>query len=157
MPASPTRPFLTALAVAGTLDILSAFAFSALAGGPGPAAILSTLASGPFPSAGSGPLWALAGLGVHFAIMAVMVAAWFLAAARLPVLIRHPVPLGLAYGVLLWFVMYWLVLPWRWASVSPPSDPVEIAKQLFSHCILVGLPIAVIAARHFRRRARPFS
>lgn len=157
MPALPTRPYLTAWLVAGTLDILSAFVFSALAGGRGPVAILSTLASGPFPAAGSGPLWALVGLAVHFAIMAVMVAAWFLAAARLPVLVRHPVPLGLAYGVLLWLVMYWLVLPWRWASVSPPSEPVEIAKQLFSHCILVGLPIALIAARHFRRSAGAFS
>ncbi len=40
--------------------------------------------------------------------------------------------------------MYWIVLPLRWSSYQTPHEALAIAKQLFSHCILVGLPIAWI-------------
>lgn len=141
------RTVALATLVAGTLDILSAFVFARIAG-MGPAAVLNYVASGPFGDrALHGVGWAAAGLLVHYAIMAVMAFAYVVAAAQVATLRRHPMPAGLAYGLLLWVVMYWVVKPLRWPEAPLPHTVYGIANALFSHCILVGLPIALIAAR----------
>ena len=137
------RPILWATLVAGTLDILCAFVF---AGAVVP--VLRTVASGPLGDAiADGSLGAPLGLLVHFAIIAVMAAAYVLAASLLPQLGRYWIVAGLLYGVVLWIVMYWIVMPLRWDGYSTPHEPIAIARQLFAHCILVGLPIAFIARR----------
>ncbi|HEY6816514.1 MAG TPA: hypothetical protein VI168_13315 [Croceibacterium sp.] len=142
------RPILWATLVAGTLDILFAFA---IAGAVEP--VLRTVASGPLGDAvADGPLGAPLGLLVHFAIMAAMVAAWFVAARFAPVLVRRWIAFGLLYGVALWLAMYWVVMPLRWESYVRPDEPLAIARQLFAHCVLVGLPIAWFAARRFKTR-----
>jgi hypothetical protein len=145
---------MIATLVAGTLDILSAFVFAHLAA-MGPESVLRFVASGPFGDAvrEGGTGWALAGLAVHFAIMACMVTAYMIVAPRFPALLRHPIPAGIAYGILLWLVMYWIVRPLRWPEMPLPHGLYGIATALFSHCILVGLPIAWIASRHFRSRS----
>ena len=81
-----------------------------------------------------------------------MAAVYMVAARRLPALLRHPIVAGLAYGFLLWIVMYWIVKPLRWPEAPLPGSAWSIGNQLFSHCILVGLPIALIARRYLRRR-----
>lgn len=153
MPASIVRPVLIATLIAGTLDIISAFVFAGMAGAT-PMAVLRYVASGPFgehvtPTGG----WAAAGLLVHFAIMASMAAAYMAVARQVPALLRYPIVSGLLYGLLLWLIMYWLVKPLRWPDAPLPHTLWAIANQLFSHCILVGLPIALIARRSFRRRS----
>ncbi|HMG48526.1 MAG TPA: hypothetical protein VK614_13845 [Allosphingosinicella sp.] len=154
MARSILRPILFATAIAGTLDILSAFVFAGMAG-MAPGGVLRFVASGPFGDAvrEGGAGWAATGLAVHFAIMACMAAAYMLVAPRIPALLRHPILAGLAYGVLLWLIMYWLVRPLRWPEMPLPHTLWGIANALFSHCILVGLPIAWIAARYYRRRS----
>jgi hypothetical protein len=153
MPRTLLKPIVAATLVAGTLDILSAFVFAGLAGAT-PAGVLRYVASGPFGDAvrGGGLGWAAIGLAVHFVIMACMVAAYMLIARRIPALLRHPIFAGLAYGLLLWIVMYWIVKPLRWPDAPLPQTLYAIANQLFSHCILVGVPIAWIASRRLQRR-----
>ncbi|HEX8224598.1 MAG TPA: hypothetical protein VF605_12345 [Allosphingosinicella sp.] len=142
------RPILIATSMAGTLDILSAFLFAGMSGMK-PLGVLRFVASGPFGAApDAGPGWAAVGLAVHFAIMACMAAAYMLAAPRIPALLRHPSPAGLAYGLLLWLVMYWLVMPLRF-GMPLPNTLWAVGNQLFSHCILVGIPIALVARRYF--------
>ena len=157
MPARLARPIVTATLVAGTLDIISAFVFAGMAG-VGVLPVLRYVASGPFGDAvrQGGLGWAAIGLAVHFAIMTMMVAAYMIAARRMPALPRHPIAVGLAYGLLLWAIMYYVVKALRWPHAPLPHEAANplwsIGNQLFSHCILVGLPIALIAALHFRRR-----
>jgi hypothetical protein len=144
------KPAIIATLLAGTLDLLSAFVFAGLAG-MAPLGVLAFVASGPFsnaptPTAG----WAIVGVLVHFAIMACMVTAFMMAAPRLPILLRQPVIAGLLYGLLLWGIMYWIVRPLRWPEMPMPHTAKGISEQLFSHCILVGLPIAWIARRMLR-------
>lgn len=146
------KPIALATAVAGTLDIISAFVFAGMAG-MARLAVLRFVASGPFgESVTATPGWGMVGLLVHFAIMACMVAVYFFAARRIPALVANPIPAGLIYGLLLWGVMYWIVRPLRWPAMPLPHTAWGIGNALFSHCILVGLPIALIAARHFRDR-----
>lgn len=154
MAAPIARPILISALVAGTLDILSAFVFAGMAG-TGPLPLLRYVASGPFGDAvrDGGAGWAIVGLATHYAIMACMAAAYMLVAPRIPALLRHPVIAGVAYGVLLWVIMYWVVKPLRWPDAPLPGTAWGIGNALFSHCVLVGLPIALIASRHFRRRS----
>jgi hypothetical protein len=146
------RTIALATLVAGTFDILSAFAWTALAGG-NLAGVLPSVASGPFgdgmaKSSVAQPL----GLLVHFAIMLAMAAVYVLAAERLPILKRQWFVSGLLYGLLLWLVMYGIVLQVRWDVAFPGNVP-AVVRQLISHCLLVGVPIAWIAARRVPRPA----
>lgn len=141
------RPIVIATLIAGTLDILSAFVFAGMAGMK-PLAVLRFVASGPFgASPGASLAWAATGLAVHFAIMACMAGAYMVAARNIPALLRHPILAGLAYGLVLWLVMYWIVLPMRF-GMPLPSTAWAVANQLFSHCLLTGIPIALVAGRY---------
>lgn len=145
------RRILIATLIAGTLDLLAAFYFAGRAGMT-PGGVLLFVASGPFGDGVlSDPRWRVVGALVHYGIMACMVTVYLLAAARLPVLRRWAIPAGALYGLLLWFVMYWIVRPMRWEQLRPSTDPEAIASQLFCHVLLVGIPIALVAARKMRR------
>ena len=74
------RSIAWATLIAGTLDILYA-ALLSLANGRSPAGMLRFVASGPFPAATEwGAAGSLLGLAVHFALMAIMAAAFVYAA-----------------------------------------------------------------------------
>lgn len=49
--------------------------------------------------------------------------------------------------------MYWIVKPLRWPQAPLPHTLYGISNALFSYCILVGIPIAFIAARWVSGRA----
>lgn len=151
MPVSLTRPILVATLVAGVLDILAAAILSIIYG-RGPEAMLRFVASGPFPPATE---WGLAGsalgLAVHFALMAAIVVVYVVAAARTPSLNARPILSGTLYGLLTYVVMNLIVVPLRFEGAFPPSLR-GLITQVFCHVVLVGIPIALIASRHFRRR-----
>ena len=137
------KPILIATGIAGTLDLLAAFVLSALAG-VGPVEVLQFVASGPFgDGALTSPAFAIAGVAVHYGLMACMATAFLLAAVRLPLLRQRAILSGILYGLALWFLMYWIVRPLRWTTLSYPKDPATIAGQLFCHLLLVGIPISL--------------
>ena len=148
---SQRNAILTAILVCGTLDILSAFAFSAMAGVT-PAQVLRYVASGPFGDAmrqgGTGA--AALGLAVHYALMTMMVLVYFLIAGRIEAARRYWPIAGALYGFAIYLVMYWLVVPTRFGT-EPSLEPWKVGNALFSHIVCVGLPMAWIAARAFRR------
>ena len=102
-----------------------------------------------------GNQYALAGIGLalHFAIMAVMATVYLLVASRFRSVNRWSLLSGIGYGLILWIVMYWIVLPQRFPTMFPILTPNEVAMQLFSHIVLVGIPIALVAKRARRRRS----
>jgi hypothetical protein len=143
------RTIAWATLVAGTLDILFA-AILSLVRGNAPAAMLRSVASGPFPGATEwGATGSLLGLLTHFTLMAVMAAVFVLVAQRRPALTASPIKWGVIYGLVTYVVMNLIVLPLRFGSPLPPK-PISIATQLFAHIVLVGIPIALIAARRLR-------
>jgi hypothetical protein len=152
MPRSILKPILIATLVAGTLDILAATILTLIRGGQ-PMNMLRTVASGPFPGAAQWNVHgSLLGLAVHFALMAIMVTVFMLAASRWRSLWERPYLWGLLYGLATYVAMNLIVVPLRWPAAFPPS-PLSVATQLFCHIILVGIPIALIARRHLRRRS----
>ena len=142
----PIRRIALAILVAGTLDLLAAFWFASQ-GGWSPTRVLQFVASGPFGDAMmSDAKFAPLGVLVHFAIMSVMVIAYFALAPKFVWTRKHPILAGLAYGLVLWIVMYWIVRPLRWPSIAVSTDPTEIGGQWFCHLVLVGIPIALFCA-----------
>ena len=150
MPKGILRPILLATLICGTLDILAAVILSMIFG-RGPMAMLRFVASGPFPGAidwGTGG--SLLGLATHFTLMAIMATVYILAAVRLPALRAKPIQWGVIYGLVTYVVMNLVVVPLRFHSWPP--TPRGIVTQLFCHIVLVGIPMALIAARHFSRK-----
>ena len=147
------QTLFSATLVAGTLDIISAFAFSSLKGVT-PGQVLRYVASGPFGDGmregGLGA--ALAGLAVHYSLMLIMVSVFAAATARLPSIRRHWYVWGAAYGVAIYLVMYWLVVPTRFGT-TPKTDLWSVGNALFSHILCVGIPMAFVIAGRQRSKA----
>ena len=143
------KPIAIATAVSGTLDILFAMILTVAFGRQIPN-MLRYVASGTFPAATEmGTGGAILGLVVHFTLMAIMAAALVLLMRWRPPLADTPLRTGLAYGVITYFIMNWLVVPLRFGTPLPPKT-ISIATQLFAHIVLVGIPMAFIAARYPR-------
>lgn len=155
-PRSDTRPsqaIIWAWLTAGTLDIADAAIWSIYKGGS-PMDMLRYVASGPFGDGAKdgGTPMALAGLGVHFAIMLVMVATYVFAARRLPILVQRPWICGPLYGLGLYGAMFLIVRPLRfgtWPNLAPDS----LTNQLVAHIVFVGLSIGLFTAHFLRKPA----
>jgi hypothetical protein len=145
------KPIAIATAISGTLDILLAMSLTLWFGREIPD-MLRSVASGPFPAATEmGAGGAALGLTVHFTLMAIMAAVFMWIVRLRPVLLDTPYRTGLAYGVVTYFAMNWLVVPLRFGSPLPPTT-LSIVTQLFAHIILVGIPFTMVAVRYLKPR-----
>lgn len=140
---------------AGALDLLDAFVVTSMNGGT-PSRVLHAIASGVLGRAayqGGMPAAAL-GLGLHFLIAIGAATTYLLASRRLPILLRRPLPSGLAFGVMVWAFMYYVVLPITFGRPNIlPAWPL-LTNQLAIHALGVGLPIALMASRSARRPSK---
>jgi uncharacterized membrane protein YagU involved in acid resistance len=89
---------------------------------------------------------ATAGLGVCFHVLISVVAAglYALAATRWPLLLRRPWLMGMAYGMPVYLVMSFVVLPLSKVGFSLPKDPVLWFVSFSIHFIGFSLPIALV-------------
>jgi hypothetical protein len=146
------KPIAIATAISGTLDILFAMILT-VSFGREIGNMLRFVGSGLFPAATEmGTSGAILGLLVHFTLMAVMAAALMLFVRQRPLLLDMPYRTGVAYGVITYFIMNWLVVPLRF-DAPLPLKPLSLATQLFAHIVLVGIPMTLIAARCLKPRA----
>ena len=146
------RAIVLGTAISGTLDILMATFITVLRGREVPA-MLRFVASGPFPSAtGWGAAGSILGLLVHYALMAVMVGLFVVAASRQRLLLDRWIAAGAIYGLVTYVVLDLVIVPLRFPAAWPPSL-LSVTTQLFAHIVLVGLVTAWIARRQLRPRA----
>ena len=137
--------------VSGTLDILFAMILTVAFGRHVPD-MLRFVASGPFPSATDmGTNGAILGLVVHFTLMAIMAAIFVAVVRARPALLDTPWRTALAWAVITYFAMNWLVVPLRFHSPLPPKT-LSIVTQAFAHLVLVAIPMTFIARRYLRAR-----
>ena len=149
---SMLKPITVATAISGTLDILFAMILTVSLGRE-IGNMLRFVGSGPFSAATDmGTIGAILGLLVHFALMAIMASALMLFVRHRPQLLDMPYRTGVAYGIITYFIMNWLVVPLRF-DAPLPLKPLSIASQLFAHVCLVGIPMALVAARYLKPRA----
>ena len=140
--------------VVGALDLLDAFVFFGLRSGARPIGILHSIAAGAIgrdaARAGGIPTAAL-GVLLHFTIAFIIAATYVVASRLLPVLRKRWVLCGLAFGVIAYFVMTFVVVPLSnagpgWITFALPVAPVLI-NGLAIHAFGVGMPAAFFASR----------
>lgn len=134
--------------VAGGLDIVYAIVFWAVKRGVPAQRILQSVAAGllgPASFQGGTPSAAL-GLALQFFIAITMAVTYYLVARRWPLLVQRPVWCGLGYGLMLYGVMNYVVVPLS-AAGSGSRDPVWVILSILVHMALIGLPIALFTRR----------
>jgi hypothetical protein len=137
--------------VAGTFDICYATGFSYLRTGVTPSRVLQFVASGALGSDGytGGMTTAAIGLACRYLIALIVTTAFFAAARLLPRLIRRPVISGMVYGLGVYLVMNFVVIPLSRTGPRPLSAAIAAITGILVHMFLIGTSIALGARRAF--------
>ncbi len=150
---SSTKTILWSGLIAGVLDAMAGIVVYFIYFGFNPFQVLQFIASGVYgPEAiDSGIPMMVAGTFFHFLIAFVVAAIYFWAYPKISLLRNNVVLMGLIYGAGIWAVMNLLILP----SSNIPKAPFDASLAVVGiiwHMVLVGLPIALITAKHFSRK-----
>jgi ACR3 family arsenite efflux pump ArsB len=145
------QAIIVAWLVVGALDITSAFVIATIKG-TGSIRMLQGIASGllgrrslegGLPTAGMG-------LAIHFFIALVVVLVFYVASCKINFLTEQPVLAGLLYGIAVYLVMYWIVVP-----LAIPIARHSISRDVTAiiiHMVLIGLPTALVVS-HFSKQS----
>jgi hypothetical protein len=108
--------------------------------------VLQSIAAGLLgrPAYEGGTSTALVGAGLHFFIAGMVVLTYFLASRRLTVLTARPILAGAVYGVGVFVVMNFVVIPLSAISVGP-RPLAQMIPGILIHVFGVGLPAALAA------------
>lgn len=131
--------------LAGVLDIVAALSYHGMSG-ISPQRVLQGIAGGLLGSDAYGGGWktAILGLFLHFAIMLVIAAVYVIVAHRLVFLMRHPWVSGIAFGIIVYFVMNAIVLPLSAFPHGISFAPAQMIPALVIQILFVGIPIALV-------------
>jgi hypothetical protein len=134
--------------IAGTLDMTAACIQAWLQAGVTPVRVMRYIASGLLgPSAlTGGAKTAVLGLALHYLIATIWTTLFYLASRKLRMLVEQPVVAGLVYGVLVYLIMNFIVVPLSAVRRGSPT----LSSRLIAMAILmvcIGLPIALIVRR----------
>jgi hypothetical protein len=148
---SAARPVLAGGLLAGALDISAAIVIYAPRGVP-PGRVLQSVASGLLGASAfrGGPATAALGLLLHFSIATVVAAVYYAASRKLAVLTRRPFLCGTLYGIGVYAVMNFLVVPLS-AAPRRPFAPGMAALMVAVHIACVGVPVALAVRRYAGR------
>jgi len=140
------HPILYGTLTVGTLDALDAIVFFGLRSGATPSRIFQSIAAGVYGRASYQMGIHSAGLGVilHYVIAFLIVSAFYVVSRYVPMLREQTLIAGVLYGVAVYFVMNYAVIPMSATSRGPFALPVFI-NGLLIHALGVGLPAAWFA------------
>jgi hypothetical protein len=142
-----TRAIITAWLVVGILDISSAIVIWWTRGVSltrGLQGISAGLLGGA--AADGGIATAALGLAIHFFVAFVVVTVFYFASRKILFLTQHAVTSGIVYGIDVYLVMYWIVLPTTFATFHHRLFNDALAITI--HITLIGLPTALIVRRY---------
>ncbi|HEY1911148.1 MAG TPA: hypothetical protein VGG73_09510 [Vicinamibacterales bacterium] len=149
------KPMLRAILygglVVGALDLLDAVIFFG-ARGAAPIRIFQSIAAGAHGRAAFQGGWHAAALGIafHFIIAFLIVTAFCLISRQFPALVEHPIASGIVYGVAVYFVMNYVVIPLSATTRGAFVWPVFI-NGILIHAFGVGVPSALFARMAVRQ------
>ena len=130
--------------IGGALDITYAISFSAMRG-VAPTRLLQSVASGLLGQASfeGGVPTAILGFVLHFLMALLIAAIFYFASRRLQFLTRNPITWGALYGVVVYLVMNYVVIPLSAAPFKPSTATIVVTTGLLVHMFCIGVPIAL--------------
>jgi uncharacterized membrane protein YagU involved in acid resistance len=140
--------------IAATFDIVYAIVYSWLRASVPPATIMQSVASGLLGQSAyeGGAQTAALGLVLHYSMALVIAAIFWFASRRLRFMTENAVIAGMLYGVCVYLVMNFVVIPLSAFPTQMTYTPVRVAINVVAHMVLFGLPIA-LATRAASRSA----
>jgi len=134
--------------VAGTFDITYACVYWAIKIGAPPTRIFQSVARGLLGAASfrGGAATAALGLFLHYFIATTMSVFYYFAARMWAPLYKYPLRCGAVYGLGLWVVMNYVVLPLS-ATSRGSTDTGWVTLSILVHMFLIGVPIAWFTQR----------
>ena len=144
-------PVLLGGLLVGTFDLVFACTWWKVAHDVPPIRIFQSIGSGLLGEASfeGGMRSAAIGGVAHYVIATCMVLALALVATRMPVLLRRPIASGVPYGLFLYGLMTYVIVP---LSAATPSKSVNVAwvtASIVVH-VFIGVACAFIARRAVR-------
>jgi hypothetical protein len=137
------------------LDGLEPVIFVALRGGQ-PMRVFQSIAAGLLgrDAFTGGIRTVLLGMALHLFIASVVVVVYWLASRRIPALARKPFVYGPLYGLVVYAVMNFVVIPLSATGngIRMPA-PIALANGIFAHLFCVGIPTGLTARAAARRDA----
>lgn len=136
--------------LAGCLDITAALVEAGLEG-KSPVYLFQAIAGGllGMSSFQGGLVTAALGAFFHFLIATTAAAVFYLASRKLKFLVKHAIPSGLLYGVAVYVVMRYFVLPISAYHVKIALPAVaDLVKDVAIHMFMVGLPISLMVRKY---------
>ncbi len=150
---SKSMTILLTCLLTGTLDAIAAILISYKIP---PAIIFKFIASGWFgrPALSGGTGMVLMGLIFHYIIAAGFSVSLFLAYPVMTRIFKNKYLAGLTYGILIWLVMNFIVLPFTNIPKSHTHiNAAGLIKGVAALVICVGMPIALIADHFYRKNS----
>ncbi|HEX7832812.1 MAG TPA: hypothetical protein VF787_24380 [Thermoanaerobaculia bacterium] len=141
-----TVRILAAALVVGALDITEVTLFYGLRNGTRPVRIFQSVATGLLGKRAfeGGLTTALLGLALHFLIALAVVAVYHVASTRWSALRENPILFGAAYGLGVYLVMNFIVLPLSAAGAPRLNVLPVVLNGLFAHVFCIGIPTALL-------------
>ena len=140
--------------VIGTLDAAYAIIFWGMRGA-GPVRIFQSIAAGLLGEAAfrGGLRTEALGLALHYFISLAIVVMYWLASRLWPVLTRRPIVCGALYGIGVYLVMNYVVIPLS-ATSRPRFLLSWVVCSLIVHAFLIGVPAAFFARTALEAKAK---
>jgi hypothetical protein len=142
---------------AGVIDIAYACIYWAIAAGVPPSRIFQSVAAGALgrqAAVAGGAATAALGLALHFFIALTVAFVYYGAARHVPVLWRRAWVLGSLYGVAVYGVMHYIVVPLsRAGGGGGRPNVLWDTLSIVVHAFGIGLPVALAARAALRGRA----
>ena len=92
---------------------------------------------------------ALLGAVLEFLMTFIIAGIFILSAYQIPLLRRYVIVGSLLYGVGVFIVMTFIVLPLSAAPPSPLTVP-QIIETIIEHILLIGLPLGILVRRNIQ-------
>ena len=150
------RWLFTGAFVAGTFDITYATTYSYLRSGVAPSRILQSVASGVLGADAftGGAATAAFGLALHYLNAFIITCIFFAIASQWRALVRKPLLTGTFYGIIIYAVMNYVVIPFSRVPARKPPATMTWATGLIVHMFFIGVPMALAAKRAFEPESR---
>ena len=144
---------LLATVVAAILDLTAACVTSYLKSGLSPFKVLQYIASAVYGTASFNRGWgsAMVGLIMHFSISFSVALIYFLLYPTIGTLQKKPILSGAILGLGVWLFLNLVVLP-NSKVHQPPFETPSVLLGIVLHMLLVGLPIALITKKYFKKK-----